>query len=388
MNRESYLEASRHWLHDHGLNLLLIVVLTLVVLKVAAILNRKLFTRLFRGREDEHSRKLAQTLSQASHWVLMAVIAVGGLSLSLNELGVHMEGVFTRVLGWLVTNGLGIVLIAALTTVALKAAGILTSKLMAFLHRDKLDIESQKRADTLGSVLRWFARTAILLIASAMVLGQLGVQIGPVIAAAGVVGLAVGFGAQNLVQDVISGFFLLLEDQIRVGDVVQLNDKSGMVEKITLRMTILRDFAGNVHYVRNGKIDVVTNMTKEYSHYVFDIGVAYREDVDEVSRVIRAVGEDLQKDPAYQDDILAPVEVVGLDKFADSAIVIKARIKTKPVKQWRVGREFNRRLKKEFDRLGIEIPFPHLTIYAGKDKQGTSPAHSIEVRGGGPASGT
>ncbi|HPC61475.1 MAG TPA: mechanosensitive ion channel family protein, partial [Verrucomicrobiota bacterium] len=291
MNRESYLEASRHWLHDHGLNLLLIVVLTLVVLKVAAILNRKLFTRLFRGREDEHSRKLAQTLSQASHWVLMAVFGVGGLSLSLNELGVRMEGVSTRVLGWLVTNGLGIVLIAAITTVALKAAGILTSKLMAFLHRDKLDIESQKRADTLGSVLRWFARTAILLIASVMVLGQLGVQIGPVIAAAGVVGLAVGFGAQNLVQDVISGFFLLLEDQIRVGDVVQLNDKSGMVEKITLRMTILRDFAGNVHYVRNGKIDVVTNMTKEYSHYVFDIRVAYREDVDEVSRVIRAVGE-------------------------------------------------------------------------------------------------
>ncbi|HRT06984.1 MAG TPA: mechanosensitive ion channel family protein [Candidatus Paceibacterota bacterium] len=388
MNRESYLEASRHWLHDHGLNLLLIVVLTLVVLKVAAILNRKLFTRLFRGREDEHSRKLAQTLSQASHWVLMAVFGVGGLSLSLNELGVRMEGVSTRVLGWLVTNGLGIVLIAAITTVALKAAGILTSKLMAFLHRDKLDIESQKRADTLGSVLRWFARTAILLIASVMVLGQLGVQIGPVIAAAGVVGLAVGFGAQNLVQDVISGFFLLLEDQIRVGDVVQLNDKSGMVEKITLRMTILRDFAGNVHYVRNGKIDVVTNMTKEYSHYVFDIGVAYREDVDEVSRVIRAVGEDLQKDPAYKDDILAPVEVVGLDKFADSAIVIKARIKTKPVKQWRVGREFNRRLKKEFDRIGIEIPFPHLTIYAGKDKQGNSPAHSIEVRGGGAASAT
>ena len=388
MNRESYLEASRPWLHDHGLNLLLIVVLTLVVLKVAAILNRKLFTRLFRGREDEHSRKLAQTLSQASHWVLMAVFGVGGLSLSLNELGVRMEGVSTRVLGWLVTNGLGIVLIAAITTVALKAAGILTSKLMAFLHRDKLDIESQKRADTLGSVLRWFARTAILLIASVMVLGQLGVQIGPVIAAAGVVGLAVGFGAQNLVQDVISGFFLLLEDQIRVGDVVQLNDKSGMVEKITLRMTILRDFAGNVHYVRNGKIDVVTNMTKEYSHYVFDIGVAYREDVDEVSRVIRAVGEDLQKDPAYKDDILAPVEVVGLDKFADSAIVIKARIKTKPVKQWRVGREFNRRLKKEFDRIGIEIPFPHLTIYAGKDKQGNSPAHSIEVRGGGAASAT
>lgn len=388
MNRENLLEMTRNWLHAHGLGILGVVVLTLVGFKVVAVLNRKLVARIFKGQEDEDSRKLAQTVAEASRWVLGVVIGIAGLSLVLNEIGVRMDRVFARGLDWLVTNGVGIVIIAAITAVALKATGILTSKLLAFLHRDKLDLEAQKRADTLGSVVRWVARTAILLVATVMVLGQLGVQIGPVIAAAGVAGLAVGFGAQSLVQDVISGFFLLLEDQIRVGDVVQLNDKSGMVEKITLRMTILRDFDGNVHYVRNGKIDVVTNMTKEYSYYVFDIGVAYREDVDEVSRVIRDVGAALQQDPEYKDEILAPVEVVGLDKFADSAVVIKARIKTKPVKQWRVGREFNRRLKKEFDRLGIEIPFPHLTIYAGKDKQGNSPAHVIEVRGGGETSAT
>ena len=226
-------------------------------------------------------------------------------------------------------------------------------------------------------------RTGILLIAAVMLLGQLGVQIGPIIAAAGVVGLAVGFGAQNLVQDVIGGFFLLLEDQVRVGDVVQLNEKSGLVEKITLRITILRDFSGNVHYVRNGKIDVVTNMTKEFSYYVFEIGVAYREDTDEVTAVIEAVGKNLQSDPAFKDDIEAPVEVVGVDKFGDSAIVIKARIKTKPIQQWRVGREFNRRLKKKFDELGIEIPFPHITLYPGKDKQGDSPTLKVEIQGGG-----
>jgi small conductance mechanosensitive channel len=219
-------------------------------------------------------------------------------------------------------------------------------------------------------------------VAAVMLLGQVGVQIGPILAAAGVVGLAVGFGAQNLVQDVISGFFLLLEDQVRVGDVVQLNDRSGLVEKITLRMIILRDFNGNVHYVRNGRVDVVTNMTKEYSRYVFEIGVAYREDTDEVTKVIEAVSKELQGDPAFKDDILAPVEVVGVDKFADSAVVIKARIQTKPIKQWRVGREFNRRLKKKFDELGIEIPFPHVTLYPGKDKKGDSPTLKVELQGG------
>jgi moderate conductance mechanosensitive channel len=128
---------------------------------------------------------------------------------------------------------------------------------------------------------------------------------------------------------------------------------------------------------------VVTNMTKEYSYYVFDIGVAYREDTDEVTTVIEAVGKDLQKDPNYKDDILAPLEVVGLDKLADSAVVIKARLKTKPIKQWRVGREFNRRLKKRFDELNIEIPFPHVTVYPGKDKKGDSPTLKVEVQGSG-----
>ena len=183
-------------------------------------------------------------------------------------------------------------------------------------------------------------------------------------------GLAVGFGAQNLVADVISGFFILLEDQVRVGDVVELGGKGGLVEKVTLRMIILRDLGGNVHYIRNGKIDVVTNMTKEFSRYVFDIGVAYREDVDEVFQVVKKVDEELREDPEFKDAILQPIEVLGLDKFADSAVVIKARTTTKPIQQWRVGREFNRRLKKRFDELGIEIPFPHVTFYVGSDKKG------------------
>jgi small-conductance mechanosensitive channel len=212
-------------------------------------------------------------------------------------------------------------------------------------------------------------------------LKKLGVEIGPILAAAGIVGLAVGFGAQSLVKDVISGFFILLEDQIRVGDVVQVSGKGGLVERINLKTTILRDLAGNVHYVPNGNIDVVTNMTKEYSRYVFDIGVAYREDVDEVVEVIREIDGELRNDPAFKDDIIEPIEVLGLDQFADSALIIKARTTTKPIKQWYVAREFNRRLKKKFDERNIEIPFPHITLYMGQDKKGQSAPLHVAVEG-------
>jgi small conductance mechanosensitive channel len=211
-----------------------------------------------------------------------------------------------------------------------------------------------------------------------MVMNEIGIAIGPILAAAGIVGLAVGFGAQNLVQDVISGFFILMEDQIRVGDVIQTAGKGGLVEKVNLRMTVLRDLAGNVHFIRNGKIDIVTNMTKDFSRFVFEIGVAYREDVDEVIEVIKKVDEELRNDPAYSHDILEPIEVLGLDQFADSALIIKARTKTVPIQQWRIGREFNRRLKKKFDELNIEIPFPHRTVYMGQDKQGQAPALHVK----------
>ena len=211
-------------------------------------------------------------------------------------------------------------------------------------------------------------------------MGQLDIPIGPVLASAGIVGVALGFGGQHLVKDVISGFFILLDDQVRVGDVVQIAGKGGLVESINLRMTILRDRAGNVHYVRNGEINVVTNMTKEYSRYVFDIGVAYREDVDEVIEVIKGVDENLRNDPQFKDDILEPIEILGLDQFADSAMIIKARTKTKPIRQWAVGREFNKRLKKMFDEKDIEIPFPHVTLYMGQDKDGQSPPLRVNTK--------
>ena len=266
-----------------------------------------------------------------------------------------------------------------MTFVLLKVATFITKKISSLLNRKNDDLEYAKRSGTLSGVIHWILRVVILAVAAFMVLEKLGVPVAPVLTAAGVVGLAVGFGAQNLVQDFISGFFLLLEDQVRVGDVVSIGDKGGLVEKVTLRMVILRDQAGSVHFIRNGKIDVITNMTKDFSHYVFTIGVAYRENVDEVIRVLQDIDEEMRRDAAYKDDILAPLDVLGLDSFGDSSVNIKARTKTKPIQQWRIGREFNRRIKMKFDELNIEIPFPHQTIFFGKDKTGKSPALNVEM---------
>lgn len=283
------------------------------------------------------------------------------------------HSLLTRVINWLLSSGLSIVIIVILAVIAMKLVKIIPKKILDAFSKRATDDESQKRVATLESLLNYILSITTLGIAAVMILNKLGIAIGPILAAAGIAGVAIGFGAQHLVQDIIAGFFILIDDQVRVGDVVQAAGQGGVVEKMSLRMIVLRDLAGNVHYIRNGLIDVVTNMTQDYSRYVFDIGVAYREDVDEVIDVIKSVDEDLRADPLYKEDILEPIEVLGLDQFGDSALIIKARTKTKPIKQWGVAREFNRRLKIAFDKKDIEIPFPHVTLYPGQDKKGEAP---------------
>ncbi len=290
---------------------------------------------------------------------------------------INLNNFIQKAVDWLLTSGIHIIVVILLTWVALKLTRKIIKHFLNFITQQKDDIEFQKRTQTLGTILRYIIIITILAVASMTVLRELGINIGPILAAAGIVGLAVGFGAQSLVKDVISGFFIILEDQIRVGDVVQINDKSGLVEKINLKTTTLRDMAGNVHYVPNGLIQVVTNMTKEYSRYVFDIGVAYKEDVDRVIEVIKSIDEEMRNDPEFKDDIIEPIDILGLDQFASSSVIIKARTTTMPIKQWRVGREFNRRIKKRFDELGIEIPFPHITLFMGTDKDGNQPPIKI-----------
>lgn len=280
---------------------------------------------------------------------------------------------------WLGTTGVRILIVILLSGLAVKGSRLLSDKIFALLIRGQEGTELKKRADTLSSVVRWVLLSAILGITSMIVLQDLGFAIGPILAGAGVVGVAVGFGAQTLVKDVITGFFILMEDQIRVGDVVEIADKSGVVERVTLRMVTLRDLSGNVHFVRNSDISVVTNMTKDFSYYVFEVGVAYKENVDSVIEVLQQIDESMRQDPDYKNDIIEPLEILGLDKFADSAIILKARTKTLPIRQWRVGREFNRRIKNTFDKLNIEIPFPHTTVYMGADKAGQAPPLPILV---------
>ncbi|HKK20490.1 MAG TPA: mechanosensitive ion channel family protein [candidate division Zixibacteria bacterium] len=291
----------------------------------------------------------------------------------------NLQEIWTRTVDWAVISGPKIILILVLSIIAYKVARTLTNRLLRRVASGGTPSEAQKRIDTLSAVFRYLLLISTFAVAAIMILQEFGIQIGPMLAAAGIVGVAVGFGAQHLVKDIISGFFIIFEDQIRVGDVVQIAGKGGLVESVSLRMIILRDLSGNVHYIPNGTIDVVTNMTKDFSMYVFDIGVAYRENVDEVIEVIKSVDEDLRKDSAFTNDILAPIEILGLDQFADSAVIIKARTKTKPIKQWAIGREFNRRLKIAFDAKNIEIPFPHVTLYMGEDKQHQSPPMNVNV---------
>lgn len=280
---------------------------------------------------------------------------------------------FDRSFEWLMTSGVRVMLVAIAMTVLLTVLKRLVARLRG-MYEGALPTEAQiKRAHTLTHIVRDVARITIFFVGVMMILSEVGIDLKPLLAAAGLGGLAIGFGAQSLVKDLISGFFILLENSVRVGDVVEVAGVAGVVEEIELRTIRLRDLSGNVYTVPNGVIDKVKNMTKEYSYYLFEIGVAYREDVDEVMALLKDIAAGLQADPDFSADILEPLEMLGVDQFADSAVIIKCRIKTVPVKQWRVGREMNRRIKKTFDAKGIEIPFPHQTIYWGEPKQGTPP---------------
>ncbi|RJX25482.1 MAG: mechanosensitive ion channel family protein [Desulfurivibrio sp.] len=226
--------------------------------------------------------------------------------------------------------------------------------------------ESAKRVETIIRLVRQAALLGLWLTVLLILLKEIGVEIAPILASAGIVGLAVGFGAQNLVRDVISGFFFILENQVRVGDVAIVNGTGGLVEQINFRTIVLRDLGGVVHVFPHGSVTTLSNLTNEWSAYVFEIGVAYKENTDQVVGVLRQVGAEMKNEPELGRMMLEAPEIFGVDKFDNSAVVIKGRIKTRPIRQWEVGREFLRRVKLAFDAGNIEIPFPHQTLYFGE----------------------
>lgn len=276
-------------------------------------------------------------------------------------------------IGWeaVLFNVLHIVLMLVIVLTALFAARIGLNRLEQHLVKKgiaegEVPTESSKRVETLILLLRQAVIIVVWIVAALVILREVGVEIGPVLASAGIAGLAIGFGAQNLVRDVISGFFIILENQVRIGDVAIVNGTGGLVEKINFRTIILRDLSGTVHVFPNGTITTLSNMTNEWSGYVMDIGVAYKEDIDKVIEVMKRVGSELRADAQFGPNLIDDLEIFGVDKFDDSAVVIKCRLKTRPIKQWETGREFRRRLKQAFDSEEIEIPFPHRTFYFGE----------------------
>ncbi|WP_274427274.1 mechanosensitive ion channel domain-containing protein [Chelativorans sp. YIM 93263] len=238
---------------------------------------------------------------------------------------------------------------------------------------------SRARQHTLLTIFRNAFTIALVVMAVMITLSELGLDIGPLLAGAGVLGLAIGFGAQKLVQDVITGVFIQLENAIYTGDVVTAGGITGVVEKLTVRSVGIRDLSGTYHLIPFSSVDTVSNFMRGFSYHVGEYGVAYRENVDEVIEVMKQAFEELRANPEYGDDIIGDLEVHGVTAFADSSVNVRVRIKTQPGQQWAIGRAYNAIIKKHFDAAGIEIPFPHVTLYFGEDKKGSAPAAPIKV---------
>ncbi len=307
-------------------------------------------------------------------WSIRVLIALAGFLIVLEVWGVDIVWFFTSPLG----SDLLSRLVTLLVTVAFVMGVIDLSTFMSqkLIESPQGGVDVSKKRRTLvpltATVIKYSALFGGILIA----LHAVEVNVTPILAGVGILSLAVGFGAQTLVKDIINGLFILVEDSLAIGDVVNLRGTGGVVEAVNLRTIWLRDLQGSVHIIPNSQVETITNLTKEYAYYVLDVSVAYREDTDEVIAALREIDAEMRGDPAFAADMLAPIEILGVDRFTDSAVVIAARLKTKPIKQWSVGREFNRRMKKLFDVRGIEIPFPHRTIYWGSPKRGeAAPLH-------------
>ena len=274
---------------------------------------------------------------------------------------------------------LTIVFVAGGALVAWELLSTLVERYLEERNESGEVVQRGARIRTFLPLLRNVVRIVLLVFVVLIVLSEIGVNIGPLLAGAGIVGLAISFGAQSLVKDVITGFFFLLEDTISIGDVVDVGGHVGVVEGMNIRSVRLRDLSGSVHTVPFGEVASVLNMTKDFSFAFMEVGIAYREDVDEVIEVLREIGEGMQADEEFGPLILEPLEVLGLDSFGASSVNIRIRFKTLPIKQWAVRREFQRRMKRVFDERGIEIPFPHQTVYFGTDKSGHSAAARIAL---------
>ena len=348
---------------------------TIVLFVVWAIASKALATAFRRGLHlsDELDTKFPGLRARANSYfgilhrflkILFLVVA------ALILIEIWIGGTLTWLMG-----DTGRALIGRLMTIILVVIGALvlwelvTSVIERMLARTDDDPDGSRaaRLRTLLPLIRNAARLVLGVIVVLTVLSEIGVDIAPLLAGAGIAGIAIGFGAQSLVKDVITGVFILVEDSLAVGDVVEVGGHAGVVEAMTVRTVRLRDLNGNVHVVPFGEIATVLNMTKDFAYALIEAGVAYKEDTDQVVAILQEIAAEMQEDPDYGPSILAPLEVLGLDSFGASSVNIRVRLKVRPGKQWGVRREYHRRLKYAFDARGIEIPFPHRTVFFGKE---------------------
>ena len=307
------------------------------------------------NRAAVHAR--AQQLTRATTLLAFGVAALAAVSLALSRFGVSEPRWDPRLLGhWLLTHGVNVVIIAVGAFIVVRASNLAIEHLHFKLGRrhGAGDLEWQRRAATLGGILTSVVTVTVAFIAILMLLRELSVDVLPILTGAGIAGLAIGFGAQNLVRDVISGFFLILEDQVRIGDLARINGVTGIVEQINLRTIILRDGDGAVQVFPNGTITALANLSKQFAYAVVDVRVAYHENMDRVVGTIREVGASMERDPAWGAMVLAPIEIVGIESLADGAATIRAKFKTPPLSQGRVASELRRRLLGAFVGRGIK----------------------------------
>jgi len=281
-------------------------------------------------------------------------------------------------MGSVLLRVLAIILVSIVIQKILKMSIKLTLKKVS--DRKKISARRKQKINTILPLIYNTVDIIFFILVLLIVLSELGIDIAPLLAGAGVVGLAIGFGAQTLVKDFITGFFILLEGTVNIGDVITIGNFSGKVEGLSIKSVILRDLEGTVHTVPFSEVTTVSNKTKDFSYHVFNVGVAYRENTDLVTKEIQKISKKMCRDKELSNYLLdEECEILGVDALGDSAVVIKGRLKTIPGKQWSIGREFNRRIKLSFDELGIEIPFPHTTIYFGEDKTGNAPSANVRI---------
>lgn len=277
---------------------------------------------------------------------------------------------------------LRITVILTLASIALLAIRRLVPRLREIIASRQDSMESGQRVRTLSRVIRYVLSLIVIVVTTLLMLAELGVSVAPILGAAGIVGIAVGFGAQTLVKDYFTGFFLLLENQIRQGDVVEAGGKGGVVEDLTLRYLRLRDYSGNVHFVPNSTISTVTNMSLGFAYAVVDVGVAYGADLSRAFAVMRQTAARLRQDEHFGTAMLDDMELAGVEQWTDSAVVIRCRFRVAPLQQWNVRREYLCRLKLAFDAEGIEIPFPHLKLILANEAEGLTAGIGDSAREG------